>query len=307
MHVTLRQLQVFDHVAQHQSFTRAAEALHLSQPGVSMQVKQLESAIGMALYEQIGKRIALTDAGRVLQRLSRSVSEQLREAEQTLDELKGVEGGRLRVSVATTVNYFASRLLSAYCAAHPKVQVSLDVANRESIIRSLSENSTDIVLMGRPPEGLDVDARPFMENPLVVIAGARHPLASEKQIGLEKLAHETFLIREPGSGTRLAMQRFFQEQGIEPGASIEMTSNEAIKQSVAAGLGLGVVSEHTIDLEKAAGHLVVLDVCHFPIRRRWYVMHHRAKRLSAAARAFRNFVLAQAGRRHAYPGETQRM
>lgn len=295
MHITLRQLQVFDFVARHHSFTRAAEALHLSQPGVSMQVKQLESAVGMALFEQIGKRIDLTDAGRVIERLSRSVSEQLREAEQAMDELKGVEGGRLRISVATTVNYFASRLLSAYCAKHPKVQVSLDVTNRESVIRKLSENATDIVLMGKPPDGLDVDAEPFMDNPLVVIAGPRHPLAAKHRIPLTKLSQETFLIREPGSGTRLAMERFFEEKGITPAASIEMTSNEAIKQSVVAGLGLGVVSAHTIELETQAGHLIVLDVRHFPIRRRWYVAHHRAKRLSAAAKAFKGFVLAQSG------------
>lgn len=295
MHITFRQLQVFDFVARHQSFTRAAEALHLSQPGVSMQVKQLESAVGMALFEQIGKRIDLTDAGRVIQRLSRSVTEQLWETEQAIDELKGVEGGRLRVSVATTVNYFASRLLSAYCAAHPNVQVSLDVTNRESVIRKLSENSTDIVLMGQPPPGLDVDAEPFMDNPLVVIAGPQHPLAGKRRMPLAKLAQETFLIRELGSGTRLAMERLFEEQAMQPAASIEMTSNEAIKQSVEAGLGLGVVSEHTIELEKAAGHLVVLDVRHFPIRRQWYVVHHRAKRLSAAARAFKGFVLASAG------------
>lgn len=302
MHVTLRQLQVFDCVASQQSFTRAAEALHLSQPGVSMQVKQLESAVEMALFEQIGKRIDLTDAGRVMQRLSRAVTEQLRETEQAIDELKGVEGGRLRVSVATTVNYFASRLLSAYCAKHPKVQVSLDVTNRESVIRKLTENSTDIVLMGQPPAGLNVEAQPFMENPLVVIAGPQHPLAGKQRIPLAKLSQETFLIREPGSGTRLAMERFFEEQGTKPAASIEMSSNEAIKQSVEAGLGLGIVSEHTIQLEKDAGHLVVLDVRHFPIRRQWYVVHHRAKRLSAAARAFKGFVLAQVGQRNALSG-----
>lgn len=294
MNVTLRQLQVFEAVARHLSFTRAAEELYLTQPAVSMQVKQLEGAVGLPLFEQLGKRIHLTEAGRAMQRYSRVVAEQLREAQQVIEELKGIEGGRLQITVASTVNYFATRLLSAFCQRYKGVHVSLDVTNRENLLRQLETNETDIVLMGQPPEELDAVAEPFMDNPLVVIAPPDHPLTHRRKIPLSELRHETFLMRERGSGTRMAMERFFSEKGIKPSSSIEMTSNEAIKQSVEAGLGLGIVSAHTVELELEVERLKILDVESFPIMRRWYVVHRRGKRLSAAATAFKDFVLREA-------------
>jgi DNA-binding transcriptional LysR family regulator len=294
MNVTLRQLQVFEAVARHLSFTRAAEELYLTQPAVSMQVKQLEGAVGLPLFEQLGKRIHLTEAGHAMQRYSRVVAEQLREAQQVIEELKGIEGGRLQITVASTVNYFATRLLSAFCQRYKGVHVSLDVTNRENLLRQLETNETDIVLMGQPPEELDAVAEPFMDNPLVVIAPPDHPLTRRRKIPLSELRHETFLMRERGSGTRMAMERFFSEKGIKPSSSIEMTSNEAIKQSVEAGLGLGIVSAHTVELELEVERLKILDVESFPIMRRWYVVHRRGKRLSAAATAFKDFVLSEA-------------
>ncbi|MDX1486815.1 MAG: LysR family transcriptional regulator [Acidiferrobacterales bacterium] len=294
MNVTLRQLQVFEAVARHLSFTRAAEELYLTQPAVSMQVKQLEGAVGLPLFEQLGKRIHLTEAGRAMQRYSRVVAEQLREAQQVIEELKGIEGGRLQITVASTVNYFATRLLSAFCQRYKGVHVSLDVTNRENLLRQLESNETDIVLMGQPPDELDAVAEPFMDNPLVVIAPPDHPLTLRRKIPLSELRHETFLMRERGSGTRMAMERFFSEKGIKPSSSIEMTSNEAIKQSVEAGLGLGIVSAHTVELELEVERLKILDVQSFPIMRRWYVVHRRGKRLSAAATAFKDFVLSEA-------------
>jgi LysR family transcriptional regulator, low CO2-responsive transcriptional regulator len=291
MNVTLRQLKVFAAVARHLSFTRAAEELYLTQPAVSMQVKQMESVIGLPLFEQTGKRIHLTEAGEVMRHYSRVIADNLVEAEQAMEELKGVDGGRLQLSVATTVNYFATRLLSGFCAAHPGVRVSLDVTNRESLLRQLDENQTDIVLMGQPPDGLDVVAEPFMDNPLVVIASPHHPLCKRRRIPLAQLNEKTFLMREAGSGTRIAMERFFAENDVTPSGRIEMTSNEAIKQSVQAGLGLGVVSAHTVELEMEVGRLAVLDVVSFPIMRRWYLVHRKEKRLSATAAAFKEFVL----------------
>ncbi len=295
MHVTLRQLSVFEAVARRLSITRAAEELHLSQPAVSMQVRQLEEAVGLPLLERIGKRLFLTEAGRTMQRTSRGVAEQLSEAQQLIDDLKGTEGGRLHITVATTVNYFAARLLSQFCKRYPRVRVSLDVTNRETLLSRLEANETDIVLMGQPPEGLDLVAEPFMDNPLVVIAPPDHRLAGRSRIPLACLADETFLIREKGSGTRGAMERFFSEHGLPLTRTIEMTGNEAIKQSVEAGLGLGIVSVHTVELELAVARLTTLDVQSFPIARRWYVVHRRGKRLLAAARAFRQFVLDEAG------------
>ncbi len=294
MHVTLRQLQVFETVSRLGSVTRAAEELHLSQPAVSMQVRQLEGAVGMPLLEQVGRRLRRTDAGEVMTRHARAIAEQLREAEGAIEDLRGGGAGRLRISVATTVNYFATRLLAGYCREHPRVEVSLDVTNRETVIRQLAENTTDIVLMGQPPARLDLIAEPFMENPLVVIAARDHTLAARRRVPLSSLEREPFLVREPGSGTRLAMERFFAEHGVQLSRSIEMTSNEAIKQSVEAGLGLGVVSRHTIDLELEAGRIVVLPVARFPIRRTWYVTHRASKRVSGPMRSFRDYVLSHA-------------
>ena len=294
MHVTFRQLQVYEAAARLGSITRAAEELHLSQPAVSMQVRQLEHAVGMPLFEQVGRGLRRTDAGEIMAYHARVIAEQLRDAEGAIEDLKGGDTGRLRISVATTVNYFATRLLAGYCREHPRVEVSLDVTNRESVIRQLAENATDIVLMGQPPKGLDVVAEPFMENPLVVIASPDHRLGNRARIGLPALEREPFLIREPGSGTRLAMERFFSDRGVQLARGIEMTSNEAIKQSVEAGLGLGVVSLHTIALELEAGRLVVLPVTGFPIRRTWYVTHRADKRLSGPVSRFKAYVLSHA-------------
>jgi len=292
MNVTFRQLKVFAAVARRLSFTRAAEELYLTQPAVSMQVKQMEGAIGLALFEQTGKRIQLTEAGEVMHHYSRVIADNLSEAEQAMEELKGVDSGRLKVTVATTVNYYATRLLSGFCAEHPGVRVSLDVTNRETLLRQLEENQTDVVLMGKPPENLNVVAEPFMDNPLVVIASPQHPLCKRRKIPLARLDEETFLMRESGSGTRMAIERFFAEKDFTPSGSIEMTSNEAIKQSVQAGLGLGIVSIHTVDLELEVGRLAILNVASFPIMRRWYLVHRKEKRLSATADAFKSFVLA---------------
>lgn len=294
MHITLRQLQVFEAIARHQSFTRAAGELRLSQPAVSMQAKQLELAVGLPLFEQIGKRIHLTDAGKVIQNLSRSVGEQLHKTEEAIEGLKGTAGGRLRVSVTTTVNYFAAGLLAQFCRAHRGVRVRLDVTNRESLIEQLMQNSVDVVLMGQPPAGLDVEAVVFRDNPLVVIAPPFHPQAGRTRVALSALGQETFLLREPGSGTRASVEQFFERKNFVPGATIEMDSNEAIKHSVEVGLGIGVVSLHTIQLELEAKRLIVLDVDHFPIRRRWYCVHRRGRRLSPAARAFKASVLSSA-------------
>jgi DNA-binding transcriptional LysR family regulator len=294
VNVTFRQLRVFDAVARRRSYTRAAEELFLTQPAVSMQIRQLEESIGLPLFEQLGKQIHLTEAGRELYHYSRSIAQQLDEAEDVLEELKGVRRGKLRVSVASTANYFATRLLAAFAQRHEGVTVSLDVTNRRGLLNQLGANETDLVIMGRPPEELDLVTEPFMENPLVVIAPLSHPLVGQKNIPLDRLQQETFVVRERGSGTRNAMERFFTDQGIELTTGMEMTSNEAIKQAVEAGLGLGIVSIHTLELELETKRLCVLDAQHFPIMRHWFVVHRQGKRLSPAAQAFKEFVLTEA-------------
>jgi DNA-binding transcriptional LysR family regulator len=295
MHITFRQLKIFAAVARHLSFTRASEELHLTQPAVSMQIKQLEQAVGLPLFEQLGKKIFLTDAGREFSRYASAITSQLEELDQVVDEMKGLKRGRLSIAVASTANYFVPRLLATFCQRHgDAVSVSLDVTNREQLLKGLVENRNDLVIMGQPPAEMDLVAERFLENPLVVIAPPGHPLAAEKRIPPERLREETFLVREQGSGTRSAMERYFAANKLRLATPMEMSSNEAIKQSVEAGLGLGVVSLHTLAMELALGQLVVLDVVKFPIMRYWYIVYREGKRLSIVAQSFREFVLREA-------------
>jgi len=291
MHITIRQLQVFDAVARHLSYTRAAEELHLTQPAVSMQIKQLEGSVGLPLFEQIGKTIYLTQAGDAMLSHARSIMQNLAAAEEEMDQLKGVDSGRLKVAIASTVNYFATQLLAVFAREHPTVEISLDVTNREALLSRLEANIPDLVLMGKPPADLDLIAEPFMDNPLIMIASPDHPLAGKKNVRLTELEGEDFVVREPGSGTRVAMERFFAEQGFAHQKGMELMGNEAVKQGVEAGLGLAVVSVHTVEQELTLNRLVPLHVHGLPIMRRWYVAHRRGKKLSATARSFRDFVL----------------
>ncbi len=294
MHLTLRQIEVFNAVARHRNYTRAAEELHLSQPAVSMQIRQLEDSIGLPLFEQVGKKIHLTEGGRQMFSYGRSIVNLLDQAEEVFEALKGVERGTLTISVASTASHFATRLLAEFSKQRAGITISLDVTNRESLRRQLENNEPDLVIMGQPPRSVDVEATPFTENPLVMIAPVGHPLAAQKNIPLAHFANENFVVRELGSGTRGATQHFFDDHDVPFNKVIEMTSNEAIRQAVEAGLGLGVVSIHTLELELETGRLAILDVQDFPIMRHWYLIQRKGKRLSPAAQAFRAFVLEQA-------------
>lgn len=294
LHLTFRQLNVFEAVARLLSFSRAAEELHLTQPAVSMQIKQLEENAGLPLFEQLGKKIFLTEAGHELYHYSRAIAQQVAEVESVLGELKGVKRGKLKISVASTANYFAPQLLATFSQRFPDVTVSLNVTNRQGLLQQLENNETDLAIMGQPPDGLDLAAESFLDNPLVVIAPVNHPLARQKHIPLARLQNETFLIREQGSGTRIAMERFFAQRGVKLTTGMEMSSNEAIKQAVQAGLGLGIVSIHTVALELEMKRLALLDVESFPIMRHWYVVHRANKRLSGVAQAFKRFLLDEA-------------
>jgi len=291
LHLTLRQLKVFEAVARLSSYSRAAEQLHLTQPAVSMQIRQLEGVIGLPLFDQLGKKIYLTEAGKELQRYSRNILQQLLEAESVFDDMKGMRQGKLALSVASTASYFMPRVLSQFKKQFPGVTISLNVTNRETLLNQLVNNEMDIAIMGRPPAGLELEAQSFMENPLVIIAPPSHPLAGEANIPLERIQQETFLVREQGSGTRIAMERFFIEQGIQLTTGTEMSTNEAIKQAVQAGMGLGILSLHTVALELETRRLIVLDVQSFPILRHWYVVHRQGKRLSTVAQTFKSFLL----------------
>lgn len=296
LHLTLRQLKVFESVARHLSYSRAADELHLTQPAVSMQIKQLESNISLPLFEQLGKRIYLTEAGRELYQYSRSISQQLSDMEVALDELKGMERGKLNISVVTTANYFAPHLLAKFCQRYKGVTVSLNVSNRETVLKQLSDNLIDLAIMGQPPEDLDIDSESFIENPLVVIAPPDHPLCKEQNIPVKRLAKEIFLVRESGSGTRGAMERFFAAHDVKINKGMEADTTEAIKQAVQAGMGLGIMSQHTAELELETNRLKILDVQGFPIIRYWHVVNRKNKRLSAVANAFKEFLLKEAAK-----------
>jgi len=294
-HSTFRQLEIFEAIARLGSFTRAAEELFLTQPTVSMQIKKLTEAVGLPLYEQVGKRIFLTDAGKELQATCRAMFEHLNNFEMLVSDMKGLKQGRLRLAVVTTAKYFAPRLLGPFCKLYPGIDVSLKVSNRETLLDRLSENQDDLYLLGLPPEGLDVVSEAFLDNPLVVLAANDHPLAGRPNISLKRLAREPFIMREPGSGTRIAVERLFQEKGISLNMRMELGSNEAIKQAIVGGLGISVLSRHTLALDTAAKQLTILDVRHFPIRRQWYAVYPAGKQLSVVAQTFLEFLHSAAG------------
>jgi len=294
LHLTLRQLKVFESVSRNLSFSRAAEELYLTQPAVSMQIKQLEGNVGLPLFEQMGKRIYLTDCGKELYRYSCAISQQLADMELVLAEMKGMGHGKLTLSVVNTANYFTPQLLAKFCQRYPGINVNLHVANRDAVLKQLADNSTDLAIMGQPPDGLDIVAESFLDNPLVVIAATNHPLAKLKNVKFARLAEEIFLSREQGSGTRSAMERVFAQHKIQPRISMEMETNEAIKQAVQAGMGLGILSLHSIELELETKRLAMLNVEHFPLLRHWFVVHRANKRLSTSGQAFKQFLLAEA-------------
>jgi DNA-binding transcriptional LysR family regulator len=285
---------VFDSVARHLSFSRAAEELHLSQPAVSMQVRGIEVILGLPLTEQLGKKIFLTEAGREVLHASQAITARLDDLQANLAQLRGVDSGRLNLAATSTVNAVATDILARFRGKHAGISIHLDVSNRAAVLNLLATNHTDLAIMGQVPEDLGLEAIRFMDNPLVVIAPPDHPLVGRKSIAVADLATESFLVREAGSGTRGAMERFFAARGLEIQSSMEMSSNEAIKQAVQAGLGLGILSLQTLEMELALKRLAVLDVAGFPIMRHWYIVHRADKRLSPAAQAFKEFVLGPA-------------
>ncbi|HKE46411.1 MAG TPA: LysR substrate-binding domain-containing protein [Steroidobacteraceae bacterium] len=289
--VTLRQMRAFAAVARHLSYTRAAQELHLTQPAVSQQLKLLEAEVGLPLFEHMGRAIHLTAAGEELLPYAKQAIELLREAGESLAAMRGLKRGVLKLGSVSTAKYFTPSLLRAFTPAFPEISIKFSVGNREEVIQQLAGNEIDLVIMGRPPRELVTEAAPFAKHPLVIIAAPDHPLARKKRIQLTQLAEENFLIREQGSGTRASMERVFRDRGATFRATMEVSSNETIKQAVMAGMGLSFISAHTIALELKARKLVVLDIVGGPIMRDWYVIHLRDKRLSPVAAAFRSFLL----------------
>ena len=290
-HATLHQLKVFEEVARSGSFTKAAEEMFLSQPTVSQQIKQLTKAVGIPLFEQIGKRIYLTEAGKEVLSACKDISEKMSQLEMTLADLKVLKQGNLRLAVITTAKYFVPRLLGQFRHRYPGIKIALQVTNRKQVLDRLSENVDDLYILGQPPEGLDINLRPILENALVAIAPSDHPLAGEKNISLQRLAQEPFIIREAGSGTRMAVEQFFAENRVEMNVEMEIGSNEAIKHAIVGGLGISVLSRHVLALEGTRGPLTILDVEGFPIQRHWYIVYPSTKQLSVVASTFLEYLL----------------
>lgn len=291
-HATLRQLQLFEAIVRLGSFTRAAEELFLTQPTISTQIKKLSDSLEVPLFEHVGRNVKPTEAGVELYEACRQIFESLANLEMKIADIKGIKRGRLRLGVITTAKYFAPEVLGEFCQLHEGIDVALKVTNRDRIIERILANEDDLYIMGQSPEAeADVEAFPFAPNPLVVMAPRDHPLTREKNIPLSRIAKEPIILREPGSGIRDTTLKLFEEQGLKPKVRMELGSNEAIKHGIVGGLGLSVLSLHTLALEGPDGPVAILDVEGFPIQRKWYLVYPRGKELSLVAKAFLEFAL----------------
>jgi DNA-binding transcriptional LysR family regulator len=291
-HTTFRQLEIFEAIARLGSFTRASEELFLTQPTVSMQIKKLTESVGAPLIEQVGKKIRLTPDGQELALATREIFSILDHFTMSVDERRGLKQGKLSLMAITTASYFAPRLLGEFSKLYPGIDVSLRVTNKEQVLASMADNLDDLYFVGQPPEDIDVIATPIMDNPIVVLAPPDHPLAGKKNIPLERIAHETWLMRERGSGTRNAIERTFSGHGLNIHPRLELGSNEAIKQAILAGLGISALSRHALSLNQP-GQFAVLDVKGFPILRHWYAVYPAGRQLSVVAQAFLEYLLGR--------------
>jgi DNA-binding transcriptional LysR family regulator len=291
-YATLRQLQIFEASVRLGSFSRASEELFVTQPTVSMQIKKLSDALGIALFEQVGRNVRPTDVGRELYEACRKIFECLANLEMKVSDHKGMKRGRLRLGVVTTAKYFVPEVLGEFCRLHPGIDVALKVSNRDRIVERLNAYEDDLYIVGQAPtDTMEIESFSFAPNPLVVMAPLDHPLVGQKNIPLSRIAEEPLILREPGSGIRDATLRIFQQEGLQPHVRMELGSNEAIKHAVVGGLGIAVLSLHTLSLEGPNGPVTLLDVEGFPIMRQWHLVYPKGKELSLVADAFLEFSL----------------
>ena len=290
MRPSLHQLRVFEAVARLRSFTAAAQELHLAQPTVSVQMRELAGHVGLPLFGQQGRRTTLTLAGEALLEAARSMFDAWAAFEMTVGELKGARRGRLALAAVTTAEYFVPALVAPFVRSHPGVEVSLAVENRDAIVERLRQDLDDFTIMMMPPPELRLAVLPFLDNPLVALAPRDHPLARRRRIALESFAAEPLLVREKGSGTRMASEQFFAEHRLRPNVRMQLGSNEAIKHAVAAGLGCAILSQHTVGRTPEREGLAVLSVEQMPIRRSWYLVRREGRAETPVTRAFLEYV-----------------
>jgi LysR family transcriptional regulator, low CO2-responsive transcriptional regulator len=294
---TLRQFRVFAATARHRSFSKAAEELHLTPPAVSMQIRELEEQVGLPLFDRSKRQVALTVTGEYLLVYAKKILSTLKDAEDAVARFRGLESGRVSIGMVSTAEYFVPRMLARFRHEHPAIEVKLAVGrNREDLVSMLQANDVDLAIMGRPPRELATRAEPFAVHPHAVVTAPDHPLTRIGHAPASLLNNYEFIIREPGSGTRAAMERYFADHRLQPRVAMEMASNETIKQAVIAGMGVSFLSLHTVGLERKAGLLAVPDIEGLPVLKRWYVVNTLAKTLSPPAEAFRYFVLEEGER-----------
>ncbi len=296
MNITFRQLRLFLALADTGSVSRAARECHVTQPTASKQLKEVTDSVGVPLYEVISRRVHLTDAGRDLARTARSIADGWAAFEQSIDATKGLTRGKLRVAVVSTAKYFVPRLLGTFCARYPEIDIALEVLNRDGVVQRLRDNQDDLYIMSMPPTDIDVEDQVFMPNPLVVIAANSHPLAGRRNLELDDLSKLRFILRERGSGTRMAIDTHFKRLGFKPNLRLELGSNEAIKEAVAGDLGVSVVSSHALHGQVAEHGVSVLDVIGFPIESNWHVVRQKGKQLSPIAKVFQEHLRVQSGK-----------
>ena len=294
MNISFRQLRLVLALAETGSVSGAARMMHVTQPTASMQLKDVANAIGLPIYEVVGRRVYMTEIGKELASTARAVAAEWDSFEQRADALKGYTRGKLRVAMVSTAKYFVPRLLGSFCKRYPAIDVSLEVLNRDGVVARLRNNLDDLYVMSVPPKDLDLVDEVFMANPLVVICASANPLAKQKSISLIELSGQRFILREEGSGTRMAVDNFFKNLKFRPDLRLELGSNEAIKESVAGGLGISVISSHALHGNAKEHGVSVINVEGFPVQSHWHVVHPKGKKLSPIASIFKAHLLASA-------------
>lgn len=293
MNITFKQLRLFLALEQTESVTKASRMMHISQPTASMQLKEMTEKIGSPLFEVISKKIYLTALGSEFAKTAREMTGRWEAFEQHATQIKGLTKGRLRVAVVSTAKYFIPKLLGSFCCKYPEVDISLEILNRDGVIKRVEDNSDDLYVMSRPPVHIDLEDQILMPNPLCMIAYKNHPLASKKNLRLQDLKHERFILRELGSGTRMSVDIHFKQKKFTPSLLLELGNNEAIKKAVASHLGVAVISIHALDQFDYENEISVLRLQDFPINSQWHLVYLKGKQLSPIAKAFHEHVLSE--------------
>ena len=293
MNFTFRQLRLFLALVETGSVSAAAKKMHVTQPTASMQLKEISASVGLPLYEVVGKKVFLTEVGESLAATAREITQSLASFEQLVSATQGIAKGQLRVAVVSTAKYFMPRLIGSFCKRHPLIDVSLEILNRDGVLGRLRQNTDDLYIMSMPPDDLHLTDEVLMPNPIVVIAASADPLTKQKNISFNDLSRHRFIMRESGSGTRMAADQYFRKKKFRPDIRLELGSNEAVKESVAGGLGVGVISQYALHGHQREHGVRVIDVDGFPLKSSWHLVHLAAKNLSPIALAFKEHIVRE--------------